>query len=93
MNSDKYIDTRPKTHPMRAKFRKEKADRLRAMREFERTIRPRLQFVDETAVEMLKAGTHPDEVIAMIEREYLACGIDPDVSPVWQNPYGIAGLV
>ena len=80
-----YEDSRPKTHPMRAKFRKQKADRLRAERHFDRVIAPRINFVEDTVNERLVAGKiSPQDAFNVIEKEYLALGIDPDVSPTWQ---------
>jgi hypothetical protein len=74
-----------KTDPRRAVIRKQKAEKLRAMRHFERVIAPRLDFVEETVIEQLEAGKMTKkQAIEMIEREFLAVGVDSDVSAIWQ---------
>jgi hypothetical protein len=74
-----------KTHPSRAAIRKSKADRIRAGRHFERVLLPRITFIEETVVEQVTNGKMTKaQATEMLEREFLAIGMEPDVSAVWQ---------
>ena len=80
-----YHDSRPKTHPVRAKFRKQKADMLRAARHYERVMLPRIEFLEETITDQLQAGKMtPQEALKLLEDELLAIGMEPDCSVLWQ---------